>query len=224
MVEQLASPPLIEAYRRAVVSEQVTSDVRRVRLWQVGEMRLQPDGDWVRFTAEQTISATDVEFRWRARSRMAPLLWLDVVDAYEAGAGALQLRLWGWLPLASRRGPELDEGETQRYLAELPWCPLALAQNRQLRFEQLGERRVRVSTTVNAASIDLSFDDAGLVCGVRAEARAHADGNKYPWEGEFFDYTEMSGLRVPTRAQVAWCLPTGRFVYWKGYIDGLQLE
>lgn len=196
---------------------------RRVELEQTGTMRLKPGGRAIPFTAEQWIDTGAVGFCWHARFRMAPLVTAVVEDAYEDGHGRLDVKVWGKLPVAHAEGPVVDRGEVQRYLAELVWAPGAFAQNEALRYEERGDA-VRVWTLDPDTYVDLFFDDHGDVCRTFTTTRARSDGAPVleaegaPWEGRFFDYAERGGVRLPTRGEVAWLLPEGRFDYWQGEI------
>ena len=42
-----------------------------------------------------------------------------------------------------------------------------------------------------------------------------------PWRGKFSEYKTFDGVRVPTRAEVAWLLRDGPFTYFRGQVTGL---
>ena len=88
-----------------------------------------------------------VEFSWRARFPLAPLVTLRVHDWYRAGESALEIRLFG-LPLKRLRGDAVTRGEAMRYLAELPWAPAAMALNTELEWRELDSSTVEVATRV----------------------------------------------------------------------------
>lgn len=192
-------------------------------LHQRGEIRLGPARDWIPFTAEQRIQATTTAFVWHARFKMAPLLTGVVEDAFEDGRGRLDAKIWGVFPVAHGRGPEVDRGEAQRYLAELPWCPLAFWYNPELRFEQLDASTVRVWVFDETTYVDLVFDDAGDIVGGRTQTRNRGD-NVEPWEGVFSDYRNFGSIRAPARGHVAWNPPDGEFEYWRGEVTDLDFE
>lgn len=50
------------------------------------------------------------------------------------------------------------------------------------------------------------------------------DVERLPWGGEFRDYAEFDGVRVPTRGDVFWEEPDGRFTYWRGKIESYELR
>lgn len=189
-------------------------------LVQNGTIRLGPERAWMPFSATQVIRANRPEFVWRARFRMAPGVVGVVVDAYEGGVGRLDARLWGFVPVAHGRGPEIDRGELLRYLAEIPWCPSAIAHDAALHFRQLDRRTVRAWALDEDCYVDWIFDDAGDLVETRTDARTR-DGVAEPWRGRFSAYTDFGGLRAPAEAEVWWETATGPFVYWRGQVESI---
>ena len=200
---------------------------RRVRITQTGEMWMKPGGRRLRFQAVEDLWVEEVAFAWRARFRLAPLIAMNVVDRFSKGEGELRARLFR-LPVMRQTGAETSVGEALRYLAELPWVPHALRANSELEWDELDERTLEVSTHVRSrrAAVRLDFDDTGdyrphLVpdptTAGRKDVRPDSVG------GEFGDYAILGGIRIPTSAVVYWDLPEGRFVYWRGRINALEL-
>ena len=182
-------------------------------------MWLKPAAGPHRFRATEHLAADRVAFSWQARFPIIPLLAVKVNDGYAGGEGRLAVRLLG-RTLQREQGDELSAGEAQRYLAELPWVPQALAANDQLRWKELDERRVEVATQSGdgTVSVVLEFDGGGDIVRASSEARPYRQGGAWvpmPWAGEFAGYEELGGMRLPTRAEVAWTLPEGRYVYWR---------
>jgi len=193
---------------------------REALIEQRGEMRLKEGAKWMPFTAEQWVSSVSVAFCWHARVKMAPLVTGVVEDAFEDGHGRLEAKLWGLIPMADAEGPKVDRGEVQRYLAELPWNPLALRHNTDLRFGEGEDGPVRVWAFDRDTYVDLRFDDDGDIIGTFTRTRSRDDG-VFPWEGRFSDYRELGGVRIPTRGEVCWHMPDGPFAYWRGEITSL---
>lgn len=189
-------------------------------LRQRGKMRLGPNRRWLSFRAEQRIDATQLAFHWKARVRMAPLVWISVTDAFEHDQGILEVRMLR-LPLARSLGPQTDQGELVRLLAELPWCPVAF-DHPALLWSAVDHRTLRVALSVGAAraSVTMEIDDWGRVIHCRSE-RPRKVGKQVvatDWVGQFGDYRDMGGMRVPARGEVAWALPEGLLTYWRGEI------
>jgi len=185
-------------------------------------MRLEPDGKWLSFTAEQWLAVRETAFCWHARVKMAPFVTAVVEDAYEAGHGRLDAKLWGAVTLAHGEGPAVDRGEIQRYLAEVPWNPGALLHNPELRFEERPDGAVRVYTRERTLYVDLFFNAAGDVVRTFCANRPYREEGLRAWEGHFAAYEELGGLRVPTRGEVTWLLTEGPFTYWRGEVISLR--
>jgi hypothetical protein len=200
---------------------------RRVRIQQVGEMWLKPGASPKRFTATQEYAVDRVAFVWRASFKIAGFATLRVVDRFRRGQGSLESRLFGSIPLTREKGPAVSEGQAFRYLGELPWVPQAFLANHDIEFSEIDPRHVEAATQAGGTRVALTIELAedGDIAGVSAEARPRLEdkGTPTPWSGSFRDYAELSGVRLPTKAEVRWDLPEGPFTYWSGEITALEL-
>jgi hypothetical protein len=185
---------------------------------------------WTSFTSDQWVVTRRPGFDWDARIAMAPGLTVRVHDAYVAGEGLLQAALLGLVPVVDRRGDsDLNEGELMRYLAEATWYPTALLPSQGVRWAPVDDRSARATLTDGPVTLTMSytFNDEGLVATVRAEARSRAVGNEMvptPWQGRFWNYQDVAGMRVPLDGEVAWLLPGGPYPYWRGHIADISCE
>jgi hypothetical protein len=192
-------------------------------LRQVGEMRLAPDRPWLKFTAEQSLTGSGVDFRWEARVQMAPLVRIRVVDAFEDGRGFLAASVLGFIKVARARGPEADVGEAQRGLAELPWRPSAFREGGGLAWAS-GDPGQLVATFGDGrtqATVEFRVDLDGRVTSAFVARRPRLVGKQVvlsAWSGTFSEYRQFDDLRVPTVAEVSWLLPEGPFTYWRGRV------
>jgi hypothetical protein len=200
---------------------------RRVRIRQVGEMWLKPGARPKSFSAVQEYAVDNVAFIWRARFKIAGFATLRVVDRFRRGEGSLESRLFGSIPLTREKGPAVSEGQAFRYLGELPWVPQAFLANHDVDFTELDARHVEASTEAGGTRVALTIElgEDGDITGVSAAARPRLEdnGTPTPWSGSFSDYAELSGVRLPKKAEVRWDLPDGPFTYWSGEITGLEL-
>lgn len=153
---------------------------------------------------------------------MARLIPGIVVDCFENGRGQLDAWILGFLRVAHARGPKVDQSEAQRYLAEIAWCPMALIKNDSLRFQEISESIVRVSSRDDNTYVDLMFGRDGDVTGAKTITR-YRDQETQPWEGRFSDYKMFGSVRLPSFGEVWWDAPEGRFVYWRAHITDFEL-
>jgi hypothetical protein len=197
-----------------------------IRLRQRAEMRANPGEPWQQHTAGQTISVHDPGFVWLARVQLAPLLSACILDSYVNGEGLLEVRLLGSLRLARATGPQVSRGELMRYLAELAWAPHAMLHNPRLRWREIDATTVEVSvdSADGPTRVRLVFE-GGDLARIEADDRPRVMGRGTVltgWRGRFFDYREMGGCRIPTRAEVSWLLPEGPFTCWRGEVTAFQ--
>jgi hypothetical protein len=205
-----ATPPVVARYLRRALGDDHRA-VRVARLRQAGVLRTSPrSARWLSFTAEQAVTPPAVAFTWNARVRVAPLVHVNVRDAYADGEGAGQVRLFSLLPLGGARGGEaMNSGSLHRYLAEAVWYPTALWPSRGLRWAPLDASKALATLTDRGTTVSLafSFDEAGDVAGIHTPGRwgKFEDGYRQaPWEGHFRGYGERAGLRVPAEGEVGW--------------------
>jgi hypothetical protein len=215
----MSIPPVWTSFAARSLGARVPADARGTRITQRGEILLDSE-KWAPFTAEQTFEAARAGFCWHARVKMAPLVTAVVEDAYEDGHGRLEAKVFGLIRVASgERGVALDRGELIRYLGELPWNPLAILHNPELRFDVAPSGKPRVWARDEAAYVDCTFDGSGDLVEIETTTRARGKGGPTPWSGRFLRYGELGGVRVPVAAEVSWDLPSGRAPYWRAYVE-----
>jgi Family of unknown function (DUF6920) len=100
-----------------------------------------PEEPELGFRAIQTINLHRPEFDWRARA--APLGCISAPDSLESGIGRLQVRLFGFLPIAIAHSTAATKAELQRYLAELACVPDAILCNPAIGWTVLHPSRLR---------------------------------------------------------------------------------
>jgi len=106
-----------------------------------------------------------------------------------------------------------------RYIAELVWNPAAILFNPELQFTMIDEETAAAS--VSDASAELSFDKSNDITRIFSPNRARTVGKNSiptPWEGKFFEYTQVGPHRIPKHGEVAGLLEEGIFDYWHGEI------
>jgi hypothetical protein len=191
-----------------------------LRLAQEGEMQLKP-GRWLPFRATHDVRLDRVEFEWRAAFPA-----VRVRDWCRDGNGGLEARLFGLIPVMRVSGPATARSEAMRYLAELPWFPQAIVANGELEWsDRAGEVEVATTTAGGRAHVTLRFDEAGDVREAWSPARPRAEGRavvERPWRGTFHDYIELGGVRIPRHGEVAWELPDGPFIYFRGRVTAVE--
>lgn len=195
---------------------------------QSGEIRLRPGGAFTKIAAWQLVSLGRPGFLWDARAK-GVLPRFHVLDAYVGGAGQLDARAFGSIPVAREKGAEIDLGEALRYLAELPWAPDAILGNPDLSWRVTGADtvEVRMKAAGGTARVNFRFDREGDIVGMEAKGRPARDiegrSARLDWRGRFWDYRQIGPRRLPAQAEVGYVYPSGYEAYFRGEITGYHL-
>ena len=213
-------PAAIEAFARrnaGLDDDWTTGGPVAWRMEQTGAMRMSGDGPWLPFAAEQTVALREPGFLWFATMRGPGPLDTEVLDAFVADRGTLEARVMGSVPVARVGGPEADVAEAMRYLAELPWAPLAILCNPFVHWRRLAEDLYDATLHTGSGPATVRFHlDKGDIVLAEADARMWTPGRYLPWRGAFAAYGRVSGVRVPLAAEVGWMEPDGWRPYWRG--------
>jgi hypothetical protein len=220
-------PAPVQRYFRAVL-EDGQPLIRSVYVEHSGTFNMSETGEqWKPFTSTQHVVVERPGFVWDGRIALLPGVHVHVHDAYVAGEGLLSARVFGLFPVADVRGTaEVAEGELMRFLAEAAWYPTALLPSQGVEWQAVDDSTATATLTDGALSLTLqfSFDSAGLIESVRADARGRTvQGRVIPtaWEGRWSHYETRNGMLIPTEGEVAWLLPAGRKPYWRGRITSV---
>ncbi|MCF6261874.1 MAG: hypothetical protein L3J98_17255 [Gammaproteobacteria bacterium] len=199
--------------------------IKTTWLEQVGQLKLTPKSKgWSTFKATQFIWQDTVSFLWDAKINITPLFYVRVRDSLIEAIGEGNVYLMSALSIGSDKDkPELNSGALYRYLAEAVWHPTALLPQSGVIWEPVSENKaIAHFTKFNiSVSIEFTFNNVGEIIGIYTVDRYGKFENKYikyPWEGQFSDYKEFDGIKIPTKGEVGWHLPDGWWLFWKGEI------
>jgi hypothetical protein len=186
-----------------------------IRTTQSGEIRAAATSAWRPFVAEETVDAMRSAFCWEATLGTG-LTSVQVTDAYEHGHGRLLVRK-GPLTLAHLTGPDVDQGELQRYLSYAVYCPSIVVNNPALDFAAVGLNTLRIRDRDGPpdAWVDVDLADDGRPIVMRAVRPMTVGRRVVPteWSATGAGAIEWRGLRICRRLEASWHPPEGTFVY-----------
>lgn len=202
--------------------------VRTVRLRHSGEFRLGPDKPWMPMEATEFYATAPPAFLWRASMRLAPLVHLEVRDAFAGGRGQVNGTLAGAVPIVEADGPQVDQGAAVRYLQEMVFFPTAFLAD-YVQWEPIDEHRARL--VMNHWDGDITaqcvFADDGRMLGFSAQRYYGAGGpeaTKRTWTTPLGHWTKVDGLQIPTVGSGYWTLDDGDFDYVRIRIEDVEYD
>jgi hypothetical protein len=70
------------------------------------------------------------------------------------------------------------------------------------------------------------FTEDNLIESVQAERPRMVGGQLIltQWEGRWSSYESHDGMSVPAAGEVAWILPEGRKIYWRGRLKNIRYQ
>jgi hypothetical protein len=230
-LDELSSlPEIVQKYFRLVLKDGAPV-INRATITQIGEFRMNPGSEeWLDMKAIQNFTAGNRGFVWSATITMFPPVNIKVIDSYINGKGAMKGKVLSLITVIDEREKkELNKAVLQRYLAESVWFPTALLPSQGVKWTEIDGKRA--SATINDSGVTVSlvfgFNNKGEIVEVYTSERYREVNREYrlfPWKGEFSDYTEIQGYRIPSVAEVAWVLEDGTFPYWRANIKRVDFD
>ncbi len=181
-----------------------------VRLRMHGEIRLKR---WFPFEAEQVLR-WDRGMIWRATVRLhgVPVRGSDsLID----GAGSMQWRLLGLIPILRASGDDITRSALGRVAAESVWLPSVLCSDTVF-WTTPGPALLRAILPVQGHSVTLEFrvDDAGGLSTVRLQRWGNPLGAPFHlavFGAAVEEEQTFAGYTIPTRLRVGWHFKDGVF-------------
>jgi len=186
-----------------------------VRLEQKGEMKTEPDGKWMPFTAIQYFNVENPAFVWTTEVNLIPMVNMAGRDKLIDGKGEMLIKLANVIPVVDEGNNEkINSGAMLRYMAEMVWFPSA-ALNDYIEWEVIDANSVKGTFTWNGKSVSgiYTFSEEGSFKSFQADR--YYGGKKESkiekWEIIASDYKEFNGIKIPNNCSVIWKLKDGDF-------------
>jgi hypothetical protein len=201
--------------------------IRTVRLRQRGAMSMAEESRWLPMTAEQYFTTNPPAFLWYGTLHPFPLVSVSATDLYADGHGTLHVKAMSLIPIGESHGPETDQGELLRYLAEMAWFPTAFLA-RYIRWDAIDAGSARATICLPPVSVSGIFhiDEQGRCTHFTTERYRleHKQQVLRPWTGRYDDYCETMGFRIPMQAEVAYTLEADEFSYFRGEVTEIGYD
>lgn len=210
-------PPIVQKWleQSQVIGKE---RIRTVRIKQNAFLRLKEEGAWMPTEAEQYFAIDRPGFIWKARVKMAPLLFFAGRDMYYEGKGHMLIKLQALVKIADARGKEIDQGTMLRYMAEMVWFPTAALSN-YIVWEEINDNSARAIMSYNDMTVSgvFTFNEKGEVISLVAERYGEFDGQYLmrTWSVLMRQHQEFNGIKIPSKGEVVWSSDTGDFNWYQ---------
>lgn len=222
-------PSPVRRYLKYSGADQVEG-VSRIEIHQSGSFRTWPQEEWFPLTASQFFTINPPTLHWYGEIKtMGGAIAIVARDRFKNGHGNMLIKLYSAKTLADAKGPEIDQGSLLRYMAEMMWFPMAMADPR-LQWSDVTENSARVTMNVGEVSATGVFTFAGDGSLEKFEAERYFDDGSgkdvrpLPWGGKVMEYGERDGLKIPVHALVYWIVDGQEFAYGDLTIDTIEYQ
>jgi hypothetical protein len=154
-------------------------------------------------------------FAWEARASVGPL-WLRVRDHYLDGDGAVDVRLFGVVPLGVERGKDVAASSRGRVAAESFWAPTTLLPQAGARWSAVDDERATVCVSIDGQeeSVTFAVDDDGALRELTmmrwgdAQVEEH---QRIPYGFSVLEERCFEGVTIASRLRGGWWFGTDRY-------------
>jgi len=193
--------------------------IRKWQLRQRARIRLHPNQtSWSYLTARQFFITDPPGFIWKARTYMLGILPVKVRDKLIDGKGEMLVKVLGLFTIARARGPKIDEGALQRYLAEIVWLPTA-ALSAHIDWEPIDSHAAKAHFQVGNTRVSgiFHFNEAGEVQQFQTMRYRGNDpqAEREPWVIDVQKTDMHHGFRIPVAVTITWKLKERDWTWMK---------
>lgn len=218
-------PPVVQQWltQSGMVGQPIISNVY---LTQELQLKMQPEqAEWSNGTATQYFTVQPPAFNWDITTQMNSVLTVTGRDRFEAGKGAMQIKLLSLIPVANAQDNEkVDQATLQRYLAEIVWFPSA-ALSPYIQWETLGPRSARATMEYQGTkgSGVFYFDEQGHFQQFVALRYQDAQAEKpIEWTVKALKTEVWNGVKIPVECTASWKLAEGQWTWLQLKIRSIQ--
>jgi hypothetical protein len=174
-----------------------------------GRFKTALDKEWINIEGEQHFTIEEPGFLWKGRTAL-----LTVRDMYISGEGKIKITLLNLFKVVNGEGPEYDQGELQRWLAESVWFPTNLLPGPRLQWTAINDDEAELSFRYRKQHLSyrVIFNTKGEIIQLKTR-RYMGEKSLETWIGRISDYEEINGMKIPMRIEALWKLHDGEHSY-----------
>ncbi|QSE99057.1 DUF6920 family protein [Fulvivirga lutea] len=219
-------PPVVQLWltKSGVTNTRIPNQVNVIQSLQ---MKLdESQENWVPAKATQLFTPTAPAFNWQVK--LKPNLFMPIVgrDEYFEGKGGMLIKLLGMYPIVDvADNKRINEAALQRYLAEICWFPqAALSEFITWRAIDSHSAEATIHHFGTIATGIFQFDDTGNFRAFKTmRYKGVEEGDeKVEWTVSAVEHQTINDIKVPTKLEAEWNLPTGKWKWLKLQVDSVS--
>lgn len=138
--------------------------------------------------------------------------------AYRNGNASMQIKLFGLLSIVDAKEGNLNQAETVTFLNDMCLMAPATLIDERLKWEEIDSLSSKAIFTCNGITVSaiLYFNNSGQLVNFISDDRFAISGKKSSrqrFSTPVYDYKNINGINVCSKAETVWHYPDGEFVY-----------
>ena len=209
-------PKPVQKYFNFSLSENIPF-ISYIRLKHGG--RFKPQNKWMKIKGEEYFTTENPGFIWYGK---VPLI--SARDLYYNGEGNLIVKLLHFIKIVDEKGPEINQGEMLRWLAEAPLFPTALLPSDKISWEAIDDFSAKVVFTYKNMQVEGNFHFAESGEIKRFTAKRFYNKTLENWTGYYNEYKTIEGVKIPFHLEVEWNLESEDLQYVDFTINEIEFN
>lgn len=182
-----------------------------VRLWMSGRIKVRA---WLAFRA--VWEGDGRSLTWKAAVGPGGRGLLRVVDRFAAGAGSMDVRLLGRIPLVHATGPDVDRSAAGRTAVEATWAPASLLPERGVTWRAEADDLIVATWDLppERPEVHIRIGSDGSMrssCVMRWDNGDHGRHGYIPCGGDAHAERRFGDIVIPSRLTAGWWYGTPRY-------------
>ncbi len=195
---------------------------------QTGQMRLEPNQNWMVPKAQQYVNTQNPGFLWHVDIAMMPIFNTKGRDLFTNGEGQMLIKVGYLIPVVNEKpNNKINESAMSRFLLELPLYPTA-ALSEYITWEEIDEKSAKATMNYKGleTSVTLIFDDSSNLLSIETMRYKETDENaqRLKCVGTIIEHKEVQGITIPTKIEITWFLEEGEFTWYKLEIYDIEFN
>ena len=194
--------------------------VRGFRVNFTGQMKMEPEGEWVDIDARQTSFLADNSRFFYIESSIVGIPF-NGLHMYTSAGAKMQIKVAALLLVVDAAGPEMNQSEAVTFFNDMCLLAPATLIDRSISWRTIDPLTVEARFTLRGNEIQarLYFNSEGRLVNFTSEDRyLSVDGKtykKYKWSTPVEEYIKAKGRRYIKTANAIWHKPEGDYTYAK---------
>ncbi len=212
-------PLPVQRYFRLVLNEGQPY-ISNARILHDGRFKADLKKNWMPISGKQYFTTETPGFIWKGVTSL-----FTAYDMFFEEKGNLKVFFLSIYKIVDGKGPEFNQGELLRWLAESVWFPTNLLPTEKMIWAGLDDLSATLTFNHNALKLQykVSFNTLGEI--TELETQRYMDKKRLEtWIARISDYKRINNMLVPTNIEALWKLSNKDFSYAQFAVKKIEYD